>query len=101
MEKIVPFIEFDKSTGIEEIHTMLAPDISLPNLYTQYNDFLSSGTLKDMGLKNIISKLSKTADSRNAYEELITVFARISAATSHSADVENLISANNRLKTKF
>lgn len=101
LDKIVPFVEFDQKVDIEEIHGLLAADLSLPNLYMQYNDFATTNTLKGMGVKDIISRLSKTAESRSTYKELITVFARIAAATPHSADVERLISANNLLKTKL
>lgn len=102
LEKIIPFISFDKSVNVEEIHSLLAPDISLPNLYLQFNDFANSEhPIKDMNLNDQLLTLAKTVESRNAYAELITVFGRIRACTPHSSDVERLISANNRLKTKL
>lgn len=102
LDKITPFINFDPSTDIEGIHALFAKDLSLPALYTQFSDF-SDGedAMKDLNLNQIILKLCKTSESRDTYNELITVFARIAACTPHSADVERVISANNRLKTKL
>lgn len=101
LDAITPFVSFNKDANIEEIHSLLAPDISLPNLYVQFNDFSNGAdAIKEMNLNDIILKLSKTVESRSTYKELITVLARISACTPHSSDVERLISANNRLKTK-
>lgn len=102
LQKIHPFIKFDSSTDIEEIHSLLAPDLSLPALYTQFNDFSDENSvMKNISLNQIMSKLCNTDESRTTYNELITVFARIAACTPHSADVERLISANNLLKTKL
>lgn len=33
LEKITPFISFSQDSDIKEIHSLLAPDISLPDLY--------------------------------------------------------------------
>lgn len=101
LKKITPFIIFSPDTNIEEVHSTLAPDLSLPNLYMQFNDFTNVDSMKDMSLNEIIVKLCKTAESRDTNKELITVLARIAACTPHSADVERMISANNRLKTKL
>lgn len=102
MEKITPFISFSQDSDIKEIHSLLAPDISLPDLYMQFNDLSNAtDTLKDTSLNHIISKLCKTVESRSNYKEIITVFGRIAACTPHSSDMERQISANNRLKTKL
>lgn len=102
LEKITPFINFDPNVDIEVIHSLIAPDISLPDLYTQFNDFANGPhTMSDMTLKQKTVHLSKTIESQNTYKELITVFCRIIACTPHSADVERMISANNLLKTKL
>lgn len=101
LQKIEPFINFDSDADIEEIHSLIAPDISLPKLYMQYSDFSTGNAFKDMSLNEIILKLSKNENSQEAYKELITVLARIVACTPHSADVERMIQANKRLKTKL
>lgn len=101
LQKMIPFVQFSSNADIEGIHSLLAPDISLPSLYMQFNDFSNTDEMKDMSVGEIILKLSKTEESRNTYKELIIVLARIEACTPHSSDVERLISANNRLKTKL
>lgn len=102
--KIQPFVNFSNDADLKEIHTLLAPDVSLPSLHLQFTDWSNgpaSATMKDLSLGEIILKLSKTSESRNLYKELITVLARIAACTPHSADVERCVSANNLLKTKL
>lgn len=102
LEKIIPFVKFDKNADIEAVHSLIAPDISLPNLYLQFSDFANSeDEIKDMTLNEKCLKLSKTPESRQNYAELIIVLDRIKACTPRSADVEHLISANNCLKTKL
>lgn len=99
---IEPFISFNKTANIEEVHKLLAPDLSLPSLYLQFQDI--SGNLEthnDLSINEMILKLSKSDESRTNFKELITVLSRIAACTPHSADVERCISANNILKTKL
>lgn len=100
-EKIEPFVKFEKNANIEEIHSLLAPDLQLASLFLQFQDISNSPDIvKEKSLNEIIVCLSKTEASRESYKELITVLARIAACTPHSADVERCISANNLLKTK-
>lgn len=100
-DKIEPFIRSKKGVNIEEIHSLLAPDLQLPSLFLQYQDISNSlHIVKDKSLNEIIVHLSKTDTSCETYKELITVLARIAACTPYSADVERCISANNLLKTK-
>lgn len=99
---IEPFIEFQKEANIEEVHAMLAPDLALASLYLQFEDISNEREkYKDLSINEMISNLSKSAESRENYKELITILARIAVCTPHSADVERCISANNRLKTKL
>lgn len=101
-EKIEPLINFSKDANIKEIHSMLAPDLSLLDLNVQFEEISNDPKIiKDNSLNEIILKLSNTTESRDSYKELITVLARIAACTPHSADVERCISANNLLKTKL
>lgn len=52
LEKITPFINFDPTANVEDIHSLLAADVSLPDLYTQYNDFTDGKhTMNAMNLK--------------------------------------------------
>lgn len=102
LQKITPFIQTD--ADVKAIHELVAPDVSLPNLSLQFQDMTNIPELKsyaELSLKEILLKLSKTIESRDNYKEIITVLARISACTPHSADVERCISSNNRLKTKL
>lgn len=99
-KKIEPFVKFEKSVNIEEIHALLAPDLELASLFLQYQEISSTDIPKDKSLNEIIVHLSKTDSSREFYKELIIVLARIYACTPHSTDVERCISANNLLKTK-
>lgn len=101
LEKIIPFVNFDPSTNVEQVHSLCAPDVSLPSLYMQFDDFSSGNAMKDLSVGEIISKLSKSDESRDTYKELIIVLARIAACTPHSSDVERMIQANNRLKTNI
>lgn len=55
----------------------------------------------NLSLSEIIQKLCRTAESKQNFKELITVLARIAAATPQSADVERSISADHRLKSKL
>lgn len=102
MEKIRSFIEFDKKTNLSDIHTLLAADVSLSNLFLQFNDISNSdeNDFKDLSLNEVLRILSKS-ECRDNYKELAIVLARINACTPHSADVERCISANNRLRTKL
>lgn len=100
-EKIDPFVKFEKSADIEEIHSKLAPDLEVASLSLQFQDISNNPDIvKEKSLNEIIAHLSKTDASRELYKELIIVLARIAACTPHSADVERCISANNILKTK-
>lgn len=102
-EIISPFICFETDANIRAVHEKVAPDLSLPNLSLQFQEILNNPDLfnKDLGLSEIIIKLSKTAESREKFREIIIVLSRIAACTPHSADVERCISSNNRLKTKL
>lgn len=101
-EKIEPFLNFDKNANVEEIHSLLAPDLSLLDLSLQFQDVVNTPAItKDTGLKEIIAKLTKNSASRESYSELIVVLSRIAACTPHSADVERCISNNSALKTKL
>lgn len=101
---IEPFINFDKSAvaDIKQLHDLVAPDLSLPNLHLQFEDVSNDPDMfRNLSLHEIITKLSKTAESQEHYKELITTLARIAACTPHSADVERCISAHIQLKTKL
>lgn len=99
---IEPFINFDKTADIEKLHSLVSPDLSLPNLHLQYEECANdSEAFQNLSVKEIVIKLSKTPESRENYMELITTFARIEAYKPHETDVERCISANNLLKTKL
>lgn len=94
-EKIEPFVKFEKDANIEAIHSSIAPDLNLANLYLQFSDFSNqSETVGNKSLNEVITHLAKTDGSRELYKELLIVLARIAACTPHSADVERCISAN-------
>lgn len=104
LETIKPFITFSENADVRAVHRTVAPDVLLPNLTLQFQDICNAPELQDyrkLNLNGIIRNLSKTAESRMHYKELITVLPRIDACTPHSADAERCISANNRLKTKL
>lgn len=101
LKTIDPFVKFVKDTNIEEVHEMVAPDLTLANLYLQFQDISNSpDRFKDLSVNEIVVKLSKSAESRDNFKEIITVLSRIAACTPHSADVERCISLNNVLKSK-
>lgn len=102
VKSIEPFINFNANTNIEDIHAQIAPDLSLPNLSLQFEDIASNPNVyENLSVTEIIVKLCKTTESMQNFKELITVFARIAAATPHSADVERNISADHRLKSNL
>lgn len=103
LQKILPFLNFQRDADIKTVHEILEPDLSLANLNLQFMDIVNNSELliTDLNLNQKILRLAKTNESRNCFGELITVLARIAAATPHSADVERCISSNNRLKTKL
>lgn len=103
LQIIEPFINFKPNANIEAIHELIVPDLCLANLALQFQNILHvADKYENVSLtKFIIQKLTVTAESRNQFNELITVLSRISACTPHSADVERCISGNNRLKTKL
>lgn len=97
-----PFVSFDRSSCsiniMRKVHALLAPDIDLALLCSQFNDISGNLQLKKMPNKKLIKHLAEH-DSTSSYLEILTVMARLLAATPHSADVERTISANNLLKT--
>lgn len=104
LQLISPFIGFKTDANIRAVHEKVAPDLSLPSLTLQFQDILNNPDVlryTELTLNETILKLSKTAESRENFSELITVLARIAACTPHSSDVERCISSNNRLKTKL
>lgn len=52
----------------------------------------------DMSLNTIIINLAKNPESRANFRELTIVLSRVDACTPNTADVERLISADNRSK---
>lgn len=101
VETVEPFIGFKKEADITKIHAMVAPDLSLPDLYLQFGKISNnSETYQGLSLNEMILRLSNSAESQANFKELIVVLARIAACTPHSVDVERCISANNILKTK-
>lgn len=101
MEFLAPFIRFDRTnTDIEAIHKFIAPDVDLVSLSVQFREICDSPQLKKMPLTGLVSHLAKN-DTTVSYQEILTVLARLIAATPHSADVERSISANNLMKTNL
>lgn len=91
-EKIEPFINFNKTANIEEVHSLVCPDLQLASLSLQFQEISDNHDIvKDLSLNEILVKLAKTTESRKSYWELIVALARISASTPHSADVERCI----------
>lgn len=97
-----PFISFDRvacsANNIRKIHALLALDIDLGLLSSQFDDICRNETFKRMTTRDLIKHLAVN-DPTSSFLELLTVLARFVAATPHSADVERTISANNLLKT--
>lgn len=78
LQRIEPFVHFDATTDIEAV----APDLSLASLATQFEDISNNPDIwSNSSLSEIILKLSKTAESRQNFREVITLLARIAACT--------------------
>lgn len=100
---IKPFAELSSTADLSKLHALVAPDIDLASLFTQFTEVCESPqieTYRKLSLRNLILLLSKSTDVSTTYKELIIVLSRIYAATPHSADVERCISASNLLKTQ-
>lgn len=100
-EKLVdilgPFCKLEPKVNVKEVMNLIAPDADDFELQMQYDELCDIPELKELSLLEILPRLA-AAKSEN-FSEILNVFARIAAATPHSADVERSISANNRLKT--
>lgn len=100
-EKLVdilgPFCKLERNVNIKEVMNLIAPDADDFELQMQYDELCEIPELKELSLLELLPRLA-AAKSEN-FSEILNVFARIVAATPHSADVERSISANNRLKT--
>lgn len=95
---IEPFVKLDAKADIKLVHELLCPDLNLVLLNFQYIALCQNKELKRLNLVKLTSRLG-TSGISSTNEEIFTAFARLLAATPHSADVERSISANNRLKT--
>lgn len=99
IEVASPFVKLDKSnTNVAKVHELISPDLDVTSLYLQFRELCAVEELKQMNLQELVSHL-KNNKQASSYTEVCTVFARILAATPHSADCERTISANNLLKT--
>lgn len=97
---MMPFFEFKNNSQVHvrNVHKIMASDLDISDLYIQFQRICNNAELKSMKLSKLLRHLVD-GDSTNSYTEIITVLARLVAATPHSADVERSISANNLLKT--
>lgn len=97
-ETLSPFINLDPNTDIKRVHELIGKDLELVLLNIQFRELCRSTESKKFNIYQLISHLVASCDSS---ETVLTAFARVAAATPHSADVERTISANNRLKNKL
>lgn len=99
IEVASPFIKLDIiNTNVAKMHELISPDLDVTALYLQFRELCGVEKLKQMNLQGLVSHL-KNSTHASSYTEVLTVLARILAATPHSADCERVISANNLLKT--
>lgn len=96
VEKLGPFCKLDSSANVKIVTELIAPDMNDCDLYMQYEDACSVQEFKNLSFIELLPQLARDHES---FGKVFEVFARIAAATPHSADVERSISANNRLKT--
>lgn len=101
-EKIVdvlgPFVKLDPSTDIRRVHELIGSDLELVLLNMQFKELCQSSHLKKLNIYQLISHLAK---SEVEFETVLIAYARVAAATPHSADVERSISSNNLIKTNL
>lgn len=97
-DTLSPFINFDPNTDIKSVHEAIGSDLELVMLNLQFSELCQSVDLKNLNIHEKIERLVESGDPSNI---IITLLARIAAATPHSADVERSISANNLLKTNL
>lgn len=100
VKEIEPFVKLDPSTNITKVHEMVGRDLSLTSVYLQFSELAEEENVKELSLQDKLKFLS-TPDRIKHFREILIMFARIAAATPHSADVERCISANNLLKTNL
>lgn len=96
-ELIEPFVNFNGSANIRQIHSRFAPDLNLMSLSLQYDEITNLSD--EFQFNDDLQRTVKILMQDKNYEDIVTVLARIAASTPHSADVERAISANNLLKT--
>lgn len=98
---LIPFVKFDKeNVKMFEFHEKIAPDLDISSLSLQFNELCEISQLREFNIPEVVSHLAKN-DINSSYSDVLTVFARLAAATPSSADVERSISANNLLKTSM
>lgn len=101
-EKLVdvlgPFVKLDPSTNIRRVHELIASDLELVLLNMQFKELCRSSDMKKMNIHQLISHLAKSGVES---ETVLIAFARVAAASPHSADVERSISSNNLMKTSL
>lgn len=93
-----PFVELNGKADMKVVHELLCPDLDLVSLNFEYTELCQDAKLKKLGLAKLTAHLATNGDA-STNKEIFLAFARLLAATPHSADVERSISANNRLKT--
>ncbi|KAJ3649585.1 hypothetical protein Zmor_021319 [Zophobas morio] len=102
LSAITPFVRLDENAPLNEIHNLIAHDLDFEELSLEYNDICTKEILKNKSLHELVKYLSMLpVGKKEMFSTILTSFARILAATPHSADVERLISANNLIKTSL
>ena len=98
LESLAPFLKpsSDHSTDVlRSCHQTIMPDFEFRDFVTAYRDFTNNAPYNGQDARALLL-LSK---SRPEWQVSSSGFARVIAATSHSCDVERLISSHNLLKT--
>lgn len=97
VETIGPFCKLDPNANVKEVLELIAPDANDFEVRMQFDELCQIPELRNVSLLKLLPRLA--ASKTENFSDIINVFARLVAATPHSADVERSISANNRLKT--
>lgn len=83
---------------LKKVHKLIGRDLDLSNFVLEYEEIQEVSNienLRKMSMASFVQHLSKSG----SFNTILTIFSRVLAAKSHSADVERLISTSNILKS--
>lgn len=95
---IKPVANLDCNANIRNVFDVLIKYLDLADLNMEYTDLMEHNRLEELG-QMPLPKLLEYLSGSNEFKNISILLARVIAAKPHGADVEQLISKNNILKS--